>query len=87
MGAGDFGGWGGSGLGALFGRGIPPIARNSAPISVAKSSSVTSIPEMEIEEKRQNMADKKPMRAFAMACFCGWFSFMSLFLWGTSLVG
>jgi hypothetical protein len=33
------------------------------------------------------MADKKPMRAFAMACFCGWFSFMSLFLWGTSLVG
>lgn len=50
MGAGDFGGWGGSGLGALFGWEIPALALNSATISVAKSSSVTSIPEIEIEE-------------------------------------
>ena len=50
MGAGDFGGWGGSGLGAHLGWGIPATALNSASISVAKSSSVMSIPEMEIEE-------------------------------------
>lgn len=32
------------------------------------------------------MADKKLMRAFAMACFCGWFFFMSVALWIPSLV-
>lgn len=50
MGAGEFGGWGGSGIGALLGWGIPAIALNSASISVAKSSSVISIPEIDIEE-------------------------------------
>ena len=32
------------------------------------------------------MADKKLMRAFAMACFCGWVFFMILALWVPSLV-
>ena len=50
MGAGEFGGWGGSGWNALSGLGLPAIAITSASISVAKSSSVTSIPELEIAE-------------------------------------
>jgi len=50
MGAGDFGGLGGSGLGALLGWGIPATALNSASISVAKSSSVMSMHAREIEE-------------------------------------
>jgi len=50
MGAGEFGGWGGFGWNALLARGLPAIAIISASISVAKSSSVTSIPELEIAE-------------------------------------